>query len=56
MATYLRETHQPIKGPVLDHELLDVGQALVEIPVLSKILFPTMVKKKKGLVHRKKSP
>ena len=38
-AAYLGETHQAVEGAIFDHQLLDVGQALVEIPVLRETLF-----------------
>jgi hypothetical protein len=38
-ACYLGETHQSVEGAVFYHQLFDVGQALVEIPVLHKTLF-----------------
>jgi hypothetical protein len=40
-AAYLGETHQPVEGAIFDHELLNVGEALVEIPVLHEPLFRT---------------
>jgi hypothetical protein len=42
---YLGETHQSIEGAIFYHQLFDVGQALVEILVLHKILFCVAYKK-----------
>jgi hypothetical protein len=35
---YLGETHESIEGPFFDHQLLDVIEAFVQIPVLREAL------------------